>query len=99
MSVLDGSEVKRLNCGNVMPLNIAGDVMEFDVAAHEAMQLNITSDVMELDVTAQDAMPLNIQGDVMQFALCWPDIEVQPVLLNGVPLTHNGAPVYVLVRD
>lgn len=99
MSVLDGSEVKRLNCHNVMQLNIAGVAMPMNIPVRDVMQVNVQGNVMPMNITTPETLQVNIQGNVMKVDLCWPDLEARQVVHNGQPLLVDGEPVYVLVRD
>lgn len=80
------SDPKRLNCDNVMTIDIG---LSSDVQPAMLLDLSSDSDVMQLDLRA----------DVMQLQLCWPDIHAEYVTHNGQQVTVNGEPVYLLVQD
>ena len=72
MSVLDGSEVRRLNCHNVMQVDIHGEVMPVNITARDAMTVNIQGAVMRVelcwpDIDVQQVMhngqPLMVDGE------------------------------------
>lgn len=71
-----------------------GPALEFDL-----IPAALVEDPLEVDVLVAVAMEVDMLADeAMTVAVCWPPIVLDYVTVDGVVVTVNGDPVYVLLE-